>query len=88
MGSLNLCLEKPDSTKKESGQFDHPAQRKRPKCVEILGYFDIYLEIVTNTKMINLLTVKLKVYEIEQNKGWVNIEKNLEKFIYNTTYLI
>ena len=39
VGSLNLCLKKPDSLQKESAQSDHPAKRKRSKCAEILGYF-------------------------------------------------
>jgi hypothetical protein len=32
VGSLHLCLKKPESTKKESAQSDHPNQRKLPKC--------------------------------------------------------
>ena len=39
VGSLNLCLKKPESLKKELAQSDHPAQRKRPKCAELLRYF-------------------------------------------------
>ena len=32
VGSLNLCLKKPDSLQKESAQSDHPALSKRLKC--------------------------------------------------------
>ena len=41
MGSLNLCLEMPDSLQKESAQSDYPALRKRPKGAKISRYFDI-----------------------------------------------
>ena len=36
VGTLNLCLEMPDSMKKVWAQSDHPVQRKRPKCAKIL----------------------------------------------------
>ena len=39
VGSLNLCLKTPDSMQKELAQSNHPAQRKRPKRAELLGYF-------------------------------------------------
>ena len=39
VGSLNLCLKKPDSLQKEPVQSEHPALRKCPKCAKILGYF-------------------------------------------------
>ena len=35
---------KPGSMQKESAQSDNPAKRKRPKCAEMLGYFDIGLK--------------------------------------------
>jgi hypothetical protein len=41
VGSLNLCLRKPDSMQKESVQSNNPLRRKGPKCEKILGYFDI-----------------------------------------------
>jgi hypothetical protein len=34
-------FKKPGSMQKESVQSNHPAWRKRPKCAEILGYFDV-----------------------------------------------
>ena len=37
VGTLNLCLETPDSMKKVGAQSDHPVQRKRPKCSKILA---------------------------------------------------
>jgi hypothetical protein len=41
VGILHLCLKKPESTKKESAQSDHPTQRKHMKCVKILEYLDV-----------------------------------------------
>jgi hypothetical protein len=42
VGTLNLGLEMPDPMDKESAQSDQPAGRKRPKSVQILGYFVVY----------------------------------------------
>ena len=39
--SLNLCLKTPDSMQKESAQSNHPTWRKRPKCAQILRYYDV-----------------------------------------------
>ena len=39
VGSLNLCLKKPDSLQKESAQSDHPAKRKRTICGPILLFW-------------------------------------------------
>ena len=41
MGTLNLCLEMPETMQKESAQSEYPALRKRQKRDEILGYFDV-----------------------------------------------
>ena len=38
VGTLNLCLEMPETMQKESAQSDHPTERKHPKHAEILAF--------------------------------------------------